>query len=65
MLLLFSVTPSVFPQVCEIRAFSLLIDYTPTSLDVQAIRKGQLVNLVNLISWKVCTSNWLVLVLGE
>ena len=42
-------------QVCEVRAFSLLIDYTPMSLDVQAIRKGQLVNLVNLISWKVST----------
>ncbi|CAI5975478.1 unnamed protein product [Closterium sp. NIES-65] len=41
-----------FFQVCEIRAFSVLIDYVPRRLDLSALSAGNYAHLLNLISWK-------------
>ncbi|CAI7800343.1 unnamed protein product, partial [Closterium sp. NIES-54] len=41
-----------FFQVCEIRAFSILIDYVPHRLDLSALSAGNYAHLLNLISWK-------------
>ncbi|CAI5989180.1 unnamed protein product [Closterium sp. NIES-64] len=42
-----------FFQVCEIRAFSVLIDYVPRRLDLSALSAGNYAHLLNLISWKM------------
>ncbi|CAI5507380.1 unnamed protein product [Closterium sp. Naga37s-1] len=39
-------------KVCEIRAFSILIDYVPRRLDLSALSAGNYAHLLNLISWK-------------
>lgn len=38
-------------QRCEIKGFSLLIDYRPRRIDIAALRDGSFVELLNLVPW--------------
>lgn len=40
-------------QTCDIKPFSIRVDYLPRRVDLSAIRGGNFAELLNLVSWKV------------
>ncbi|KAL2619934.1 hypothetical protein R1flu_000139 [Riccia fluitans] len=41
-----------FFQICEMRPFTIRVDYVPRRVDISSLGKGNYAELLNLVSWK-------------
>lgn len=45
------VIPGLFMQQVDIQPFTVTIDYSPVAADLQALRQGNLLEMLNILPW--------------